>query len=375
MLTTEYNKNKVEEIESNNFENQVALKIKQQVIKGCKRKDKFDKVIKYIFLSIALIAIVLVFLIVIYLLISGIKPFVKTYTVKDENGNTLTGNLTFFEFITGNRWNTSEFSYHVGWLILNTLYLTILSILISAPISVFTALFITRIAPKPLGDILNVFITILAGIPSVIIGVFSMGVILPIVSSFASLFNQSTAGGRSVLAAILVLAIMSLPTITSMSVTAIKAVDNKLIMSSLALGASKTQTNFKVVLTSASSGIFSSIILGMGRAIGEASAIQMVTGSISGPSFALFSNTSTLTTIMLMGMGEAVPGSLNYDARFAAGLILMFIILITNIGLNCFRQHLYNKQHGTQKKKNNFFINIKSYICSLFKKGEKYEEK
>lgn len=327
----------------------IALRIKEHVEKSYHRKEIIDKIIKDVFLGLAILAVAIVFVTVIYLIYSGIKPFVHTYTVTVD-GVDYTGHLNLWEFITGTRWTSGEFTYGIGWVIINTVYLTLLSLILSAPLGIFTALFITRIAPKGIGEAINTVVTILAGIPSVIIGVFGMGIILPMVKNIASAFGQSTFGGRSILAAILVLAMMSLPTIASMSVTAIRAVDKKMPMASLALGASKTQTNFKVILTSAQSGIFASIILGMGRAIGEATAIQMVTGATTGPTFGIFDNTATITTVMLTGMGEASVGSLNYDARFAAGLFLMAIILITNLGLNAIRQAIYRKQNGIYKK-------------------------
>lgn len=192
-------------------------------------------------------------------------------------------------------------------------------------------------------------VTVLAGIPSVIIGVFGVGFICPMVRDFGNFFGIQTAGGKSGLSAIIVLALMSLPTITSMSVTALKAVDKKMILASLALGASPTQTNFKIVLTDAQSGIFAGIILGIGRSLGEATAIQMVTGAISGPEFNIFENTATITTVMLKGIGEATIGSLNYEARFSAGLILMLIIITTNVGLNAIRDAIYRKRNGIVK--------------------------
>jgi phosphate transport system permease protein len=138
---------------------------------------------------------------------------------------------------------------------------------------------------------------------------------------------------------VLVLAIMILPTITMLSVTSINAVNKNIIHGSLALGASPTQTNFKVVLTSAKSGIFSGIILGVGRALGEATAISMVIGNRgNGPTFNLFDTSRTLTSTMLMGLKETT--GLDYDIRFSVGIVLIIIILLTNLILNIIKSRI-----------------------------------
>lgn len=310
-----------------------------------KKRNK-DKIVKAIFMLIALFCIAIVLITVIYLIYSGILPFFKKYQVVDEYGIVKEGSLDPLYFFFGNMWSKGDFQYGLGWALVNTIYLTLLQILISAPLGILTALFITRIAPKRIAKLLNMAITVLAGIPSVIIGVFGMGVICPGVRDFGELFNISSAGGKTIISAVIILVLMSLPTITTMSITAIEAVDERLVMSSLALGASKTQTNFKIVLKSAESGIFAGIILGVGRSIGEATAIQMVTGASSGPTFLPFDNTSTITTTMLSGLGEANVESLSYAARFSAGLVLIVLIILTNLGLNAIKTRIYNKQNG-----------------------------
>lgn len=143
------------------------------------------------------------------------------------------------------------------------------------------------------------------------------------------------------LASVLVLAIMTIPTITSISEVAIRSVDKKLEEGSLALGASKTQTHFKVVLFAAKSGIFTSAILGIGRALGEATAVSLVAGGRrSGYSFDLLDTTSTLTTIMLEGMKETT--GLDYDIRFSVGIVLIVVIILTNSILNWIKRKVGN---------------------------------
>jgi len=319
--------------------------------KKCENKQKIDKVIKYIFLCIAFLCVGIVIVTIFYLIYSGIQPFFKTYIVTDENGNQVTGHLDLYYFFFGNMWAKSEFQYGIGWVIVNTIYLTLISMIFAIPLSVLTGLFIVKIAPKWLGNILNTTVNILSGIPSVIIGVFGMGFICPNVRDFFNLINISTAGGKSILSACLVLTLMSFPTICSMTITSIKAVDNKLVLASYALGASNIQTNFKIVLTSSISGIFAGIVLGVGRVIGEATAIQMVTGASSGPSFLLYDNTATLTTVMITGLADANVESLAYSARFSVGLVLMIIIIGTNLLLNFVKNKIYQKQNGINKVK------------------------
>ena len=214
-------------------------------------------------------------------------------------------------------------------------------VIISFPISVLTALFIVKIAPKWLSKVMTTIVELLASIPSVVYGVFAAGAITTLVISLASSMGMSTAGGNSFLAVVLLLAIMIFPTITSLSITAISSVDRALEEGSLALGATKTQTNFKVVLIAAKSGIFAGAILGIGRAFGEATAVAMVAGNkMFGPTFNLFDITRTLTSTMLSGLKETT--GLDYDIRFSVGLVLMVVILVSNLLLNLVKKKVGN---------------------------------
>jgi len=186
---------------------------------------------------------------------------------------------------------------------------------------------------------LTTVVELLAAIPSVVYGVFASGVITAIVKRIANLFNYTTFGGNSMLAAILLLAIMIYPTITSMAVVAIRAVPESHELGSLALGASRTQTNFKVVLSSAKSGIFAGLILGLGRAFGEATAVSMVAGNaFTGPTLNPFNLVRTLTTTMLQGLHETV--GTDYDIRFSVGIVLMLVILFNNLAINALRRKI-----------------------------------
>ena len=299
-----------------------------------KRKMRIDKAFKYLFFLAALLSGSCILLIVLFILIKGIQPFLPGYRY---------GQMDLLQFLFGTMWRQDQAVYGVGYIVINTLISAFGALLLSFPISVLTALFIAKIAPRKLSAMLSTVVELLASIPSVVYGVFAAGMIVKLVKWLASLWGISTAGGSSLLAVILLLAIMIFATITSMAVTAIQAVDHELELGSLALGATKTQTNFKVVLKSAKSGIFAGAILGLGRAFGEATAVSMVAGNkLFGPTFDLFDITRTLTSTMLAGLKETT--GLDYDIRFSVGIVLMAVILVSNLILNAVKEKVGN--HG-----------------------------
>ena len=296
-----------------------------------------DKTIKYVLLSFAILSSSFIFIIAGVIMVKGITPFVT-----DNKG---LGSVNLWAFIKGTTWLVGEsFNsnlYGVGFLIISTLFIAFLSLLISFPIGELTALFIAKIAPKRLAELLRTVIEMLASIPSIIYGLFGAGIILKLVYDFSALIGYQSKGGNSILASVLVLAIMTIPTIASISEVAIRSVDKSIEQGSLALGASVTQTHFKVVLTSAKSGIFTSAILGIGRVLGEATAVSLVAGGRrSGIHFNILDTTSTLTTMMLEGMKETT--GLDYDIRFSVGIVLMAVILITNFTLNYVKKKVGN---------------------------------
>ncbi|MFA5289629.1 MAG: phosphate ABC transporter permease subunit PstC [Candidatus Izemoplasmatales bacterium] len=259
----------------------------------------------------------------------GIAPFLPSVYGSER--------VNAFSFLSGTTWFVPPNVYGILFIVINTLYIVALSTLISVPLSVASALFVTRILPKKLQGVFKSIIELLAAIPSVIYGVFGLGIIAKSVVRLAELFHAQTAGGISTLTTIIVLAIMIYPTITMMSVAAISAVDPALEHHSLALGATKVQTMTKVTLASAKPGIFTGIILGVGRALGEATAVSMVAGNAgSGPSLMLFSTTRTLTSTMLLGLKET--SGMDYDIRFSVGLVLIGVIFVSNFILAHFKK-------------------------------------
>lgn len=310
--------------------------LEQTNLKAVKRKVAGDKLVRALFLLLALFCASIIVFVVAFIVIKGVTPFVKVYP--DSVGGKP---LHVGEFLTGMRWMAP--AYGVGFIIINTILITIIALLIAVPLSIFSALLITRIAPKPVAKTLMYTVELLASIPSIIFGVFGAAIITQIVKSFGNLFNYQTAGGLSMLAGGIVLALMIYPTITMLSISSINAVGDEIIHGSLALGASETETNFKVVLTSAKSGIFAGIILGVGRALGEATAVSMVVGNAgTGPTWNPLDPTRILTTTMLQSLHEVSSTSIDYEVRFSVGIILMVVIIATNLALNSIKRRVGN---------------------------------
>lgn len=300
--------------------------------KYIKRSKSFDRFFEYFFMAMAMLSASFIVIIVLFVFTKGISPFMKNYEY---------GQVNLYEFLTGNVYRQDMQIYGVGFIIINTLISSFLSLLISFPISVLTALFITKIAPKRLSGIMQSVIELLASVPSIVYGVFGSGVITVFVMKLSNLFGVTTFGGSSLLSVVLLLSIMIFPTLTSMSITAIKAVDIDLEKASLALGATKMQTNFNIVLKAAKSGIFAGAILGLGRAFGEATAVAMVAGNkLFGPTFNPFDITRTLTSTMLAGLKETT--GLDYDIRFSIGLVLIVVIFTSNTLLNYAKKKVGN---------------------------------
>ena len=299
-----------------------------------KRKKVIDALFKILFKTAAIISASMTLFIIIFIVIKGVSVFLPSYP----------NQLNLWKFLTGMTWRGDQGQYGVLFIIINTIITAFFAILISFPISTLTALYIAKIAPKSIKQILKTVIELLAAIPSIVYGVFASGFIVVLVDRLAVSLNYSTFGGRSVMAVSILLAIMTLPTMTSLSIVAIEAVDKDLENASLALGASRTQTNFKVDLTAAKSGIFSGLILGLSRALGEATAVSMVAGNRTvGPSLNPFDITRTLTSTMLSGLNET--SGVDYDVRYSVGIVLIITILISNLLI-----HMVKNRIGSDSK-------------------------
>ena len=278
-----------------------------------------EKIFHAIFFSAATFAVISVGAIIALIFSRGLRPFIP--------GN-IYGTYNFFQFVTGLRWFPSFGEFGVGFMIINSLLATLGAILLGVPIALLTSVFIAEVAPAPLAKLMQPAIELLAAIPSVLYGVFGFAVIAPAVKSISPYPT-----GDSLLAVILVLTIMILPTIVSVVVTAIKAVPQNYKEGSLALGASKIQTIFKVILPAAKSGILTGVVLGVGRAIGETMAVILVAGNPEGgiPT-SIFSRVRLLTTNIVLEQGYAAE--LHAQMLFSTAVVLFFFIMVINIVLS-----------------------------------------
>ena len=282
-----------------------------------KKKKLLENIIHGIFLILGLITVGCVLMITIYLVISGI-PAIK------EIGLT--------EFLFGKEWASSADDPKYGILpfILTSIYGTAGAILIGVPIGFFSAVYLSKVASKRVRNVVESAVNLLAGIPSVVYGLVGMLVLVP---AIREIFNIPD--GASLLAAIVVLAVMILPSIIKVSITALDAVPKEYEDASLALGATPTETYFKVSVRAAKSGIAAAVVLGVGRAIGEAMAVMMVAGNVANmPS--LFQSVRFLTTAVASEMSYASYGSLQREALFSIALVLFLFIMLINATLNFF---------------------------------------
>ena len=211
-------------------------------------------------------------------------------------------------------------------MIVASIYATIGALIIGVPIGLFTAIFLSEIAPKRFAKIISPAVQLLAGIPSVLYGVFGLAIIVPFLQN-----NLGLAKGQSLLAVIIVLAIMMLPTIVTVAETSIRAVPKTYREGSLALGASEIGTIFKVVVPAAKSGIMAAIVLGLGRAIGETMAVILIAGNSLITPTSLTDSVRPLTTNIALEMGYAA--GVHQEMLFATGIVLFSFILILNFVL------------------------------------------
>lgn len=223
--------------------------------------------------------------------------------------------------------------YGILYVILTSIVGTFLAILLGVPVGVLTAVFLSEAAPKKLADMVRPAVQLLAGIPSVVYGLMGILILNPLMYQWElTLFEGSQThqftGGANLISAVLVLAVMILPTVINISESAIQAVPSYLKSGSLALGASHIQTIFKVILPAARSGIVTAIVLGVGRAVGEAMAISLVSGSSVNPPFP-FNSVRFLTTAIVSEMGYAAD--LHRKVLFTIGLVLFLFIMAINL--------------------------------------------
>ncbi len=272
-----------------------------------------EKAMNLLFLVYGLLTILFVVLITIFLLMSGI-PAIRDIGLGD--------------FLFGKVWasTAAKPSYGILPFILTSIYGTCGAILIGVPIGLLCAIFLAKMSPKKIGSVVRNVVDLLAGIPSVVYGLVGMIIIVPCVREVFHLPD-----GANLLSAILVLAVMILPSVISVSETAIKAVPKEYEEASLALGATKTETVFKVVVPAAKSGIVTAVVLGTGRAVGEAMAVMMVAGNVANMP-KLLGSVRFLTTAVASEMSYS--SGLQRQALFSIALVLFMFIMVINLILN-----------------------------------------
>lgn len=291
--------------------------MKRTAGKSLRTRKAMEQAIHLIFLLCGIVAVGFVLCISVYLVISGL-PAIR------EIGLT--------KFLFGKVWAptnaTTGPQFGILPFILTSVYGTAGALLLGVPVGLMTAIFLAKAAPPRLAAVIRTAVQLLAGIPSVVYGLVGMIVLVPAIRRAFGLGSRAC-----LLAAILVLTVMVLPSIINVAETALQAVPREYEEASLALGATETETYFRVSLPAARSGVAAAVVLGVGRAIGEAMAIIMVAGNVANMP-GLFTSVRFLTTGIISGMSDAAVGSLYQQALFSIGLVLFLFIMLINVLLN-----------------------------------------
>ena len=290
-----------------------------------KTRTLLATVMYLIFLVCGLFAVAAVLGIALYMILSG-TPAIYQIGLK--------------EFLLGTLWRPTadDPSFGILYIILTSIVGTFLAILLGVPVALLTAVYLSELAPKKVYAVVRPAVELLAGIPSVIYGLLGAILLVPVMQKLeTALFrgdpNHQFTGGANLLSAVIVLAIMILPTVINVSETSLRAVPREYKEASLALGATHIETIFRVMIPAARSGVITSVVLGIGRAIGEAMAIMMVAGNVVNPPFP-FNSVRFLTTGIVTEMSYS--SGLHRQALFSIGLVLFGFIMVINIVLNVF---------------------------------------
>ena len=275
---------------------------------------KKEGVFKFLFAAAALFSVLAVVVISLFLFASAFP------TIKE---------IGPINFLFGKIWKPSNDIYGIFPMIVGSVNVTGISILIGVPLGLFTALYMTYFAPKKLYRVMKPAVELLAGIPSIVYGFFGLMVLVPL---FRSIFGS----GKSILTASVLLSFMILPTIITVSESSLRALDNSLLEGALALGDTKEKAVFRVMVPAASSGILSSVILGVGRSIGETMAVVMVAGNQPRIPGGVLDGVRTMTANIVLEMGYATD--LHREALIATGAVLFVFVLILNLSFSLIRR-------------------------------------
>lgn len=278
---------------------------------GIELRRIYDGFWRYAIYFFGAVSFIILLLIALFILREGYPAFQK---------------IGIWHFISGLHWDVADNAFGILPMIIGSVYVTLGALVLSVPLGIFSAIFITDVAPKKIRSVIRSAIELLVGIPSVVYGLVGMLMLVPII-------QQSGHGsGDSILAASIVLAVMVLPTIVSITEDSILAVPNAYREGALALGSTKWQMIWNVILPAAKSGIIASIVLGMGRAIGETMAMIMVIGNSIIIPDSIFSSARTLTGTLALELKYAA--GLHWSALFATGVVLfLFILAVNSFGL------------------------------------------
>jgi phosphate transport system permease protein len=284
-------------------------------------RQQKEKLIKIIFFIFALISVVILGLILFSLFREGLPLFKK---------------VSIYDFIFGLEWYPTADPplFGIFTLIVGSIIVTVLATLIAVPLGVLSAVYISEIAPQAIKEILKSSIELLAGLPSVVLGFFGMIIVAPWMQET---FDLPT--GLNIVNASVILAIMAIPTISSISEDALYAVSREFKEASYALGATKFETITRVILPSALSGILTAVILGMSRAIGETMVVLMVAGGAAALPESIFDSVRPMPASIAAEMGEAPYRSAHYQALFATGIVLFLMTMMFNL----IADHISNK--------------------------------
>lgn len=282
-----------------------------------KKKKAFEDLVHGIFMLLGFTTVGFVLLITVYLILSGL-PAIRE--------------IGIVPFLFGKTWTStaSEPKFGILPFLLTSIYGTLGAVLIGGVVGFFTAVYLSKAANPKTKQLLTSAISLLAGIPSVVYGLVGMLVLVPAIRAAFHLPD-----GSGMFAAVLVLSIMILPSIVKVAVTALDAVPQEYEEASYALGATRTETIFRVSVPAAKSGIAAAVVLGVGRAVGESMAVMMVAGNVANMP-GLFQSVRFLTTAVASEMAYASPGSLQRNALFSVALVLFVFIMFINATLNFF---------------------------------------
>ena len=286
-------------------------------------RDAVELLVKNIFFLCGFVAVASVLFISVYLVISGLPAMLE---------------IGVTDFLLGDTWDGKNGVYGILPCILTSLAGTAGAVVLGVPMGVLTAMFLAKVSGNRVAAVIRSALAMLAGIPSVVYGLVGMVVLVPAIQKA---FHLSS--GANLLAAIVVLTVMILPSIINVAETALRAVPKEYEEASLALGATHTETIFRVSLPAARSGVATAIVLGVGRAIGEAMAIIMVSGNVANMPGSLFTPVRFLTTAIASEMNYATVGSLWRQSLFSIALVLFLFIMLINVALNVF---IKNKKEG-----------------------------